>query len=194
MIVEAPSQTTRLVVPYKPETQDWFDPGIKGQIFDDLKKQELLDEIIHEKNITKGEFIQFLDGVLWSLFIDREKGRYIGLAWLNELADTVTHRRAFAGIVFFRDCWKPEVTSHYARIQLSQWFYGYEPSFDLICAMIPRENRLSRRFVTRFAFQKVAELPGFTSYHGQRTDAIVYQLEKERWELFRHGQKGSSPS
>lgn len=179
-------QQREAVVPYR-INKDLLPSDLLPRIYDDLQAQNLLPELLHEEHMEKDAFVQFLEkDVMLSVFIDLHENRYTGLGWLTDIAQTSTHLRAFGAYCFLRGYWDMKTSLIYGKLLVSQWFnpelFGIPyPRLDLLCGLTPRPNRLSRLWSTRIGMKYVAVLPGFTTYHGERVDAMICQMTRDEF-------------
>lgn len=179
-------KVTKIVVPYHLNT-GVLPEDILHRIYRDMTAEDLLCEFVHERHMGEEEFVKFLnDEAVPSVFVDTEENRYCGFAWLHEIADNDTHRRAFGAYCFFRKYWNRKDSLLFAKVCLAQWFspesFGIPMRpVDSLWGMTPRPNRLARLFASKLGFRYVASLPGITCYHGVRTDGLVCHLEREEF-------------
>lgn len=157
---------------------------ILPRIYDDLVAEDLLRELLHEQRMEKAAFVDFLESIPLSIFVDLQENRYVGLAWMADMSETETHHRAFGAYCFFKRYWDMKTSLLYGRICVAQWFnpqlFGLPfRGIDLLLGMTPKPNRLSRIWSTRLGLKYVAVLPGFTSYHGKPADGMICQVTRE---------------
>lgn len=176
-LVEVTAQPT--VVPYY-ANRDKFTADVLGLLYDRLDADSILSELLHEKPCSREEFIKFVDqDCLLSIFIDLETARYVGLAWLANIEEAATLRKAWGSFAFFREFWDPAYTKQFGLIALSQWFNVLQ--IDLVCGLTPRPNRLAQRYCRRIGFEYKAVLPQYTSYHGETVDGLICMQTREEF-------------
>jgi len=166
------------VVPYYKERQS-FPPGLLNGIYRKLCAEGVDRELMHNGLIEEEEFVRFADEeALTSIFLDL-RGQCAGLAWLTNIEETETMKKALGAFAFFKEYWHPAVTSEFGTICLSQWFNTLE--FDMIYGITPVPNRPARQFCKRLGFEYSARIPNFVSYKGKTADAMVATLTREQF-------------
>lgn len=191
------------VYPYSPHNRTLFPADILERFYDDLEAQScadiggttLLREILHEGPMSKAEFVAFLESCILCIFVDQVNNKYAGFGWVTDIVETETHLRGFGAFVFNREYWRPEHSLEYGKIfvaQLFNWFH-----FDQLWALTPEPNRLSRLWSTRLGFKYLPmNLPGFTTYHGERVDAKVCYCNRDefnaKWKLDGKGEAATN--
>jgi hypothetical protein len=174
------SKDTCAVIPYA-LNKDLFPQDFLSDAYHDLLRDGVLDEVLHEQPMTEGQFVEFLGGndALLSVFVDVATNKYMGVAWISELAETPTLVRGWGAFAFFRKYWDPSLTGMLGRLFLEQVFEFYQ--LDLLMGLTPKPNRLARAYCSRLGLRYVANVPGFTTYHGKTVDALICMMTKEDW-------------
>lgn len=162
------------VIPYYKE-RDSFPPNVLNLIYRKMVAQGLGREALHGHSVTEEGFVEHMDAGLTSIFLDLN-GSFAGIAWLANVDEGETLRKAEASVMMFREYWQPQVSKAFGLICLSQFFNVLE--MDMVYGITPVPNRLSRLFTTRLGFKQKAILPGFVSYKGQTVDAIYSAITR----------------
>ncbi len=170
-----------------------FPQGVLSDLRALVLENDLEREIFHECPIACQSLPEFLDDfprVVTSIFVDMTTGDLAGFAWLTDISYLESGLlRGVGSFCFFRKYWQHEATDAFGMVLLGQWFNlrwkdffrGIVPDpkkldgegFDVICGITPKPNRLARRYCVRLGFRYIAELPGFTSYHGKTVPGLL---------------------
>lgn len=168
-----------LVIPLYKE-RDWFPKDVMNLIFRKMVAQGLEKESIHgNPNIKEDAFVEFMENSITHIFVDQGLGKYAGMAWLTNVEESETVKKAEASVMVFKEYWIPQVTKAFGDIFLGQCFSIL--GFDLLYGITPKPNRLSRLYTTRLGFRQVATIPDFVSCHGQTVDAIISVIRREEF-------------
>lgn len=177
------AENDRGVIPYVIplyKERDWFPKNVMNLIFQKMKVQGLEKETIHgNPKITEEDFAEHMENSITHIFVDQANGKYAGMAWLTNVEESETIKKAEASVMFFKEYWIPQVTQAFGQIFLGQVFSILE--FDVLYGITPKPNRLSRLYTTRLGFKQVATIPSFVSYHGRTVDAIVSVIRREEF-------------
>jgi hypothetical protein len=176
------------VFPWNAVNQKLFPEDMLGMIYDDLRSQscadiggtDLLREILHESDMNREEFIDFLENCILLIFVDLESNRYVGFGYVTDITRTETHLRGFGGYCFHRKHWNIKESLIYGKLFVAQLFNYF--GFDQLWGLSPVSNRQSRLWLTRLGCKYLdCKLPGFTTYHGKRDDTMVCYVNKDEF-------------
>ena len=180
-----------------------FPEDMLERIYNDLHADGLYREVMHERELPKEEFIDFMGmypHTVLSILTDAKTNQYHGIGWLSDINHTDSMLKGCGSFAFFRKHWNQKITERFGMICVSQWFRfpwklllkGEEfdaqnmPSdqgFDLVFGMTPKPNKLAQRYVRNLGFHYAAEIPGFTTYHGETVDGLVAVQTKEEFNI-----------
>jgi len=180
-----------------------FPEDMLERIYNDLHDDGLYREVMHERELGKEEFIEFLGmypHTVLSILTDVKTNQYHGIGWLSDINHTDSMLKGCGSFGFFRKFWNQKITQKLGMICVSQWFrfpwklllkgeefdaqnMPTDQGFDLVFGMTPKPNKLAQRYVRGLGFKYVATIPGFTSYHGETVDGLVAVQTKEEFNI-----------
>lgn len=176
-----PTANKIVAYPWHPN-QDLFPENTLEKIYHHLHMDGIYRELIHERELSKEEFLAFVTGypeTVLMIFVDMETGKYPGIGWITDIARTDTILRGVGAFAFFREFWDSKLPKECGVRACENWFN--DMGFDLIYGLTPKPNRMARRFCSSLGFRYIADLPNFTCYHGKTVDGLICMLTKEEF-------------
>ena len=105
----------------------------------------------------------------------------VGIATWEEMSfgpSTLGH----AGFIFLRDYWDHRTSMAAGERILHYWFDEMLRKLDIAVGIIAKANVLANRFVQRLGWTRVGELPNCQQYGGEPSDAVIWQITRQKFE------------
>lgn len=153
-----------------------------------LKEDDLYRVVFHENpEMTLSAYMAFFSkpSVAAQVLFNTETEELAGMTWLSEFEQLPSHRRATGSFVVLKQFWGRAFTDAIAPVVIPYWFSSFDDgglNLDVLVGMTPAVNRRAMAFSRKAGLKYLAALPGYTSFSGKPTDAMIAVMTRKDYE------------
>lgn len=150
-----------------------------------MKGDQIIDTVYYERVPTLMEYMARClkpESICLGAFrnVSSKNAEFAGVSWIFDREEMGDHRvKGEVGFCFFRKCASPDEKVLLGRMMAQILFEIY--NCDLLIGTTPVDNKLALSYSKQLGFTQHGPIPGYLSWEGGASDAVVSVLAKQDW-------------